>query len=107
MLSKKTRLILKIVIAVMMAIATTIGVFIMYYIFADKENFPYFLNHFGLAIVLTCIAVIAFILPLLGRKKYGDDSRDGVMIIAAGLLVLLGLLSIIMSYIGIGFYGNL
>lgn len=107
MLSKRTRLIFKIIIGVMMAISVTLGAFILYYVFSDHDTFPYFLNHFGIAIILVCVSVIAFLLPLLAKKKYSDDSRDGIMILASGLLILLALLSIIMSYLGIGFYGNL
>ncbi len=103
MLDKKTRTIFLIVAALMATISVTLGVFILYYIFSESEM-PYFFNHFGLAIVLSCIGVIAFIMPFIGQKKFSDDSKDSIMLIVAGLLVLAGLLSIIMSYIGIGFY---
>ena len=92
-----------VVAALMATISVTLGAFILYFIFSGSEV-PYFFNHFGLAIVLSCIGVIAFIMPFMGTKKYSDDTKDSIMLIVAGLLVLAGLLSIIMSYLGVGFY---
>ncbi|MBQ6783450.1 MAG: hypothetical protein IJP63_05565 [Acholeplasmatales bacterium] len=103
MLDKKTKIIFMAVVAVMAAISVTVGAFLLYFVFSGSDV-PYFFNHFGLAIVLACIGVIAFILPFFGQKKYADDTRDSIMLIVAGLLVLAGLLSIIMSYLGVGFY---
>lgn len=103
MLDKKTKIIFTVVVALMATISVTLGAFILYFIFSG-DDVPYFFNHFGLAIVLACIGVIAFLLPFFGQKKYADDTKDSIMLIVAGLLVLAGLLSIIMSYLGIGFY---
>ena len=103
MLDKKTRTIFLIVAVLMATISVTLGVFILYYIFSESEM-PYCFHHFGLAIVLSGIGVIAFIMPFIGQKKFSDDSKDSIMLIVAGLLVLAGLLSIIMSYLGLGFY---
>ncbi len=103
MLDKKTKIILMSVTVIMAAISVTIGAFLLYYVFS-QDGVPYFFNHFGLAIVLSCIGVIAFIMPFMGQKKYSDDTKDSIMLIVAGLLVLAGLLSIIMSYLGVGFY---
>ncbi len=103
MLDKKTKIIFMAVMTLMAAISVTLGAFILYFVFSGSDV-PYFFNHFGLAIVLTCIGVIAFLMPFMGTKKYADDTKDSIMLIVAGLLVLAGLLSIIMSYLGIGFY---
>lgn len=105
MFDKKTKIIFMLVIGIFATITITIGAFTLYYIFSDSEM-PYFLYHFGLAIILTCIGVIAFFLPFFGTKKYSDDSKDSIMLIVAGLLLLSAILSIIMSYLGIGFYAN-
>ena len=102
---RKNRIIFLAVLLVFAAISVTIAAFIIYYVFSDNEM-PYFFNHFGLSIVLASIGVIAFVLPFIGQKKYSDDSKDSMMIIVSGLLFLTAILSIIMSYLGIGFYSN-
>ncbi|MCR5112790.1 MAG: hypothetical protein K6A63_02510 [Acholeplasmatales bacterium] len=109
MLDKKTALIFKIVMATAAIGSLVVGAFMGYYIFFAGEDvaMPYFLNHFGLPIILALIAVIAFCMPIVAHRKYQDDSRDSIMLIAALLLLLLAVLTIIMSYMGIGFYSSI
>ena len=102
MFDKKTRTILMIVTGILATITVVTCGITLYYMFSG-EDVPYFINHFGMAIALICIGIIAFIMPMFGTKKYQDDTKDSIMLIVAGLLVLSGLLSILLSYLGIGF----
>lgn len=98
MLSKKEKLVIRSIIAVLLALAIAFSIVV--FIFVNKSEVPYWINHFGFAIILTLIAGIAFLLPMLNQSKYvGDNHGDSLMVIVGILLLLSGLLSILFSYI--------
>ncbi|MBR6071314.1 MAG: hypothetical protein IKP77_00595 [Acholeplasmatales bacterium] len=98
MLGKKEKFIIRIIIATLLVLA--IGFSIVVFIYVNKDEVPYWINHFGFAIILTFISGIAFLLPMLNQSKYvGDSHGDSLMIIVGILLFLSGLLSILFSYI--------
>ena len=100
MLGNKEKLIIKILIGVFLTIGITFGVIVMIYIFQKDQPVPYWINHFGFAIILFSISPIAFMLPMLNQSKYvGDGKGDSLMLIVSILLFLCGLLSIGISYL--------
>ena len=98
MLGKKEKLIIRVIIAVLLGLAIGFSVVVMIYV--NKAEVPYWINHFGFAIILFLIAGIAFLLPTLNQSRYvGDSHGESLMIIVSILLVLAALLSILFSYI--------
>jgi hypothetical protein len=98
MLGKKEKLIIKIIIAVLLAIAVTFSVIVFIYI--QRTDVPYWINHFGFALILIPISGIAMLLPMLNQSKYvGDGKGDSLMVIVSILLFLSALLSIGLSYL--------
>ncbi len=98
MLGKKEKLIIRIVIAVLLAIAVTFSV--ITFIYLQQPQVPYWINHFGFALILFPISGIAMLLPMLNQSKYVGDSRgDSLMLIVAILLFLSACLSIGLSYL--------
>ncbi len=98
MLNNKEKLIVKAIIAVLLAIA--IGFSIVVFIYVNKTEVPYWINHFGFAIILVNVAGIAFLLPMLNQSKYvGDGKGDSLMVIVGILLFLSAILSIVFSYV--------
>ncbi len=98
MLGKKEKLIIKIIIAVLLAIAVTFTVIVFIYI--QRTDVPYWINHFGFALILIPISGIAMLLPMLNQSKYvGDGKGDSLMVIVSILLFLSALLSIGLSYL--------
>ena len=94
--SNKTKFILKIVLFVSSVLAAGIGIYLAVCMFANINN--YFTVHFGMAIVLLLVSVVAFTLPVITKKKYADDSKDRIMFVVGVLLVLLSILTVVMSY---------
>ena len=98
MLGKKEKLVIKIIIAVLLAIAVTFSVIVFIYI--QRTDVPYWINHFGFALILIPISGIAMLLPMLNQSKYvGDGKGDSLMVIVSILLFLSALLSIGLSYL--------
>ncbi len=95
--SNRTRFILKIALAVSTLVAAGLALYLVVCMFAGIEN--YFTKHFGLALVLLFVSVIAFTLPILTKKKYQDDSKDKVMFVVGVLLVLFAILTVVLSYV--------
>lgn len=108
MLSDKTKFKLRIVLIVLMAAIIGIVIEFLIEIFAFKMNDSSYIlsvwaNHFAIGITLILVAGVAFIMPLLSKQKFSDDSKDSLMIIVSGLLLLSGLVAIIYSFIAGGF----
>lgn len=104
MLTDKQRKTCKIVMIILMLITIALITELLVEIFAFKihdENYKlsFFATHFTIGICLFMIAGIAFLMPLLTKRRFEDDSKDGIMIIVAALLVLAGLVAIIYSFI--------
>ncbi len=104
MLTDKQRKIVKILMIIIMVITIALIVELLVEIFAFKMRdssyqLSFFANHFTIGICLFLIAVIAFLLPIITKRKYSDESKDGLMIIVSGLLVLAGIVAIIYSFI--------
>ena len=98
MLGNKEKLIIKIIIAILLAITITFSVIVFIYI--QKPEVPYWINHFGFALVLIPISAIAMLLPMLNQSRYvGDGKGDSLMVIVSILLFLSALLSIGLSYL--------
>ena len=98
MLGKKEKLIIRTIIAVLLVIAITFSV--ITFIYLQKPEVPYWINHFGFALILFPISGIALLLPMLNQSKFvGDGKGDSLMIIVAILLFLSAILSIVLSYI--------
>lgn len=97
--SNRTRFILKIALAVSTLVAAGLALYLVVCMFAGIEN--YFTKHFGLALVLLFVSVIAFTLPILTKKKYQDDSKDKVMFVVGVLLVLFSILTVVLSYVNL------
>lgn len=95
--SNRTRFILKIALAVSTLVAAGFALYLVVCMFSNVEN--YFTKHFGLALVLLFVSVIAFTLPILTKKKYQDDSKDKVMFVVGVLLVLFAILTVVLSYV--------
>lgn len=95
--SNRTRFILKIALAVSTLVAAGLALYLVVCMFSNVEN--YFTKHFGLALVLLFVSVIAFTLPILTKKKYQDDSKDKVMFVVGVLLVLFAILTVVLSYV--------
>jgi len=95
--SNRTRFILKIFLAVSTLVAAGLALYLVVCMFSNVEN--YFTKHFGLALVLLFVSVIAFTLPILTKKKYQDDSKDKVMFVVGVLLVLFAILTVVLSYV--------
>ena len=94
--SNRTKFILKIVLFVSACLAAAIGVYLAVCMFANINN--YFTIHFGMALVLVLVSVVAFTLPVITKKKYDDDSKDKIMFFVGVLLILLAILTVVMSY---------
>ncbi len=98
MMGKKEKLIIRIIIGVLLAIAITFSV--ITFIYMQQKEVPYWINHFGFALILFPISGIAMLLPMLNHTKYvGDSHGDSLMVIVSILLFLSGILSIVLSYI--------
>ena len=102
MLDKRTKLIFRIVILILFLSTLAIGGTMLGFVFS-KTDMPYFFQHFGLAICLFFIGIIAFMLPMLNQTKYSGDSKDSMMLVVAVLLILSAILSIVISYINLDF----
>ena len=102
MLDPKTKSIFRIVILILFLSTLAIGGTMLGFVFSGAEM-PYFFQHFGLAICLFLIGIIAFMLPMLNQTKYTGDSKDSMMLVVAVLLILSAILSIIISYINFNF----
>ncbi len=98
MLGKKEKLVIRIIIAALLAVAITFSV--ITFIYMQQPEVPYWINHFGFALILFPISGIALLLPMLNQSKFvGDGKGDSLMVIVAILLFLSGILSIVLSYI--------
>ncbi len=98
MFNKKEKLIIKIAIGVLLAIAIGLGIVVLLYkINGWEEN--YFIKHFIFAIILIMISGIAFLLPMLNQSRFsGDGKGDSLMLLVGILLFLTAILGIILSY---------
>ena len=108
MVSDKTKLILKIVMIALMVIVLGIVTEFLVEIFAFKMQDPYYhlsfwADHFAIGITLILVGGVAFIMPILSKQKYTDDSKDSIMLIVALLLMLSGIVAMIYSFIAGGF----
>ncbi len=97
--SNRTRFILKVILLASAIIAAGVGLYLVICMFSGIEN--YFTKHIGLALVLVFVGIIAFILPVLAKKKYQDDPKDKVMFVVGVLLILFAILTVILSYMDI------
>jgi len=97
MIDKKTKLIIRSIIAVLLVGAITFSV--LFFINLVREEKIYWITHFGACIILIFVSGIAFLLPVLNQTKYvGDGKGDSLMLIVGILLFLTALLSIGISY---------
>ena len=98
MFNNKEKLIIKIVIGILLAIAIGLGVVVLIYKMNEWDE-PYFIKHFIFAIILLMISGIAFLLPMLNQSKFsGDGKGDSLMLVVGILLFLTAILSVILSY---------
>ena len=110
MISDKTKQLLKILLIVFMALIVAIVTELFIEIFAFKMRdssyeLTFWASHFSIGVALFFVSGVAFIMPLLAKTKFSDDSRDSLMLIVSILLFVSGLVAIIYSFIigGIGF----
>ena len=65
-----------------------------------QESTNYFIDHFLSAIMLICIGVMALLMPQLNQRTLkGENKGDNLMLFVGFGLIILGLLSILVSYI--------
>ncbi|MCR5349482.1 MAG: hypothetical protein K6E20_00665 [Acholeplasmatales bacterium] len=100
LISKKTKLIIQIIIGVLMAISVFVGIMFLYFAISDK-NQPYFLDHFGLFVSLTCIGVIALLLPYVANSRFMGNGKDSIMVLGGFTLIICGIIAIIYSYLNL------
>ena len=108
MLSDKTKFKLKIILIALLVIILGIVAELLVEIFAFKlrdssYELSFWANHFSIGVALILVGAVAFIMPLLSKQKYADDSKDSLMIIVSGLLIISGLVAMIYSFIAGGF----
>ena len=98
-MDKKSIFKIKIVMAIFAAIALGLGIYFLIETYAIGQT-SYFSKHFLGAICLLCIAVIAFLLPMINSQKLsGDNKGDNIMVVVSFLLIVFSVLTIILSYI--------
>lgn len=100
MFSNKEKRTLKITIIILCVITLSLlgyGI-IDYFVINNSNGVSFFVEHFLAGICLILIGIIAFILPMIGKKKYSETKSDDMMIIVAGLLILCGLIAMLFSF---------
>lgn len=102
MLSKKDKLALKCIIGTL-AIASI--ALIVYYVIdsmvVTPDQISYFNQHFSIMVCLILVGIIALLLPMAGKQKFGDGKGDSMMVVVGFLLMLCGIISVIYSYLNI------
>lgn len=98
MISKKTKLIFKIIISILMAISMIVGGFFLYFVSFKNDNVPYFFEHFALFVSLLCIGIVALLLPAVTNSRFMGNGKDNIMILVGFALIICGLVAIIYSY---------
>ncbi len=100
MFSKKDKLVLKCIIGTL-AIASI--ALIVYYVLdsmiINADSISYFNQHFNIMLCLFLVGIIALLLPMAGKQKFGDGKGDSMMIVVGFLLMLCGIISVIYSYL--------
>ncbi len=97
-MNKKNDLLLKIIIACMVAITLSMGIFFVVEMYI-LNKVSYFSKHFLLSICLFCIGIIALLLPRINSKKFsGENKGDSLMVVVGFLLIICSLFSIMISY---------
>lgn len=99
MLDKKQKFKVKIIIGILAVITVALLVHMLIEIYVI-ENVSYFAKHFTTGICLILCGIIAFLMQLVAKQKYGNNKGDDLMIVVSGLLILCGFIAFIMSYIG-------
>ena len=97
LISKKTKLIIKIIIEVLMLISVVVGGLFLYNA-ATSDSQPYFLDHFGMFVSLTCVGIIALLLPYVTNSRWTGNGKDSIMILVGFALIICGIIAIIYSY---------
>ncbi len=97
MISKKSKLIMKIIITILMVISVLIGAFFLYYAVSDAKM-PYFLEHFGMFFALLAIGIVALLLPAITNSRFLGNGKDSIMILVGFALIICGIIAIIYSY---------
>ena len=97
MISKKAKLVLKIIISILMSLSILVGAFFLYYAISDK-SMPYFLEHFGMFFALLFVGIVALLLPAVTNSRFLGNGKDSIMILVGFALIICGLIAIIYSY---------
>lgn len=100
-MNKKRIQTVKIIIFVLvLVVLALIGEYLYEYFTNDYfDKLSFFAKHFSLGLALIIIGVIAFLLPFFTRTRYGDNKGDNTMLIVAILLVLVGIITIPLTFI--------
>ena len=97
LVSKKQKLIIKIIIGILMAISIVVGSLFLYNAVTSNDQ-PYFLYHFGMFVSLTCIGIISLLLPYVENSLFSGNGKDSIMILVGFALIICGIIAIIYSY---------
>ncbi len=75
---------------------------IFFFSLGEGDSLPYFFEHFSVGIAIMLVGVIAYTLPILNKQTVrGTDKGDKLMTYAGVLAVILGIMTIIMTYMNI------
>lgn len=100
MLDKKEKFVVKVIICILCAITLLLLGYaaLDYFVINKSQGVSFFVEHFLSGICLILIGFVAFMLPIIGKKRYSEAKGDDMMVIVGGLLILCGLVAILFSF---------
>ena len=90
---------LKIFVAAVAIISVILVSYYVIDVYFVRNEPNYFEKHFLVAISLSLIGIVAFLLPTVYEKKYANNKGDSLMVIVSFLLFICAIISIVYSYV--------